>query len=168
MRKMTAAALAAFSSYGWAQQLVAVAPEADPSGFGIIVVVALAAGGLVFLKTKKPEVFDKLLAKIKRKKPQSNAPASKYTVPPIVVERAEPTYNEPTLTSPPVPPPMYSWLVAENEQLRDTNSKLGDQLRAQAATIARLQAQINSYAAAPPAATVQPPIPADFAGFLKA
>lgn len=152
MRKTTAAVLAAFSSYGWSQQLVAVAPEADPSGFGIIVVVALAAGGLVFLKTKKPEVFDKLVAKIKRKKPQPSAPVAQYTVPPIVVERSEPTFNEPTLpqmaTQP--SPPMYSWLITENDQLRTR--------------VAQLERQLAEAARPAPV----PSIPADFAGFLKA
>lgn len=154
MRKTTAAVLAAFSSYGWTQQLVAAAPPADGSGFVVVALVAVA-GGLVFLKTKKPEVFDKLVAKLKRKPKPAAAPQT-FTEPTLPQMAAQPT------------PPMYSWLVAENDQLRDTNSKLGDQLRAQAATIARLQAQINSYATAAPSVTVQPQIPTDFVGFLKA
>lgn len=62
MRPLFAAPLALFSSYGWAQQLVAVAPESDSSGLLVVAILAIV-GGLVFLKIKKPELFAKILGR---------------------------------------------------------------------------------------------------------
>lgn len=65
MRALFAVPLAAFSSWGWAQQLVAVAPPSDSSGLFVLAILAIV-GGLVFLKVKHPETFDKILARGKK------------------------------------------------------------------------------------------------------
>jgi hypothetical protein len=115
MKRIVAASLAAFSSYGWSQQLVAVAPPNDNTGIVIVALIALSVGGLLYLKRKRPELLAKIEARVQaliKRKP--SAPS----VPAAAVDH---------FVSQPADPAMYAWLVAENERLR----RVIEQLQAQ-------------------------------------
>lgn len=159
MKRIAAASLAAFSSYGWTQQLVAVAPPADSSGFAVIAAVLVAGAGLVFLKVKRPEVLARLSSKVRslvRRRPSALSAPLPLSIP-VTPEVAHTISNVEFIDRPTADasvdygkqPPIYGWLISENEKLR------------------RRVAELEARSAAPLQPIPHDPI-AQFTGFLKA
>jgi len=108
MRKLFAAPLAAFSSYGWAQQLVAVAPPSDSSGLVIVAVVAIVAA-VVFLKVKRPDLFAKVLARGKQLASRAEA----------VSDKVKDAFDKaPGVAGPPTTPGPFTAAAEEYERQR--------------------------------------------------
>jgi hypothetical protein len=155
MKRIAAASLAAFSSYGWTQQLVAVAPPADSSGFAVIAAVLVAGAGLVYLKVKRPEVLARLSSKVRslvRRRPSALSAPLPLAIP--VTPEVQHTISNVEFVEPAKQPPIYGWMIAENERLTKR--------------IAQLERQLDAALRPPAPAEVTATIPAQFTGFLKA
>ena len=159
MKRIAAASLAAFSSYGWTQQLVAVAPPADSSGFAVIAAVLVAGAGYVYLKVKRPEVLARISSKVRslvKRRPSASSSPPPARIEPLTnfefIDR--PTATVAVEVEPAKQPPIYGWLIAENERLTQR--------------IAQLERQLDAALRPPAPAEVAATIPAQFTGFLKA